>query len=209
MMMFRNRQAAGRLLAKRLVEYKNYSNTQVLAIPRGGVVVAYEVAKALRLPLDIVITRKIGAPHQPELAVGAVDPDGKVVWQEGLLADLELGSGNLDGAVENQVQEIKRREQLYRQDRQPLDITGKTVILVDDGIATGATVLSAIRYLKRHRVRKIILAVPVAAASTMDQLKPEVDEAMILYQPDSLGAVGQFYHNFEPVADDQVIKLLS
>lgn len=208
-MMFKNRQAAGRLLAQRLVEYKNHSNTQVLAIPRGGVVVAYEVAKTLRMPLDIVITRKIGAPHQPELAVGAVDPDGKVVWQERLLADLEVGSGNLDGAVENQVQEIKRREELYRQDRQPLDVRGKTVILVDDGIATGATVLSAIRYLKRHRVRKIILAVPVAAASTMDQLKPFVDEAMIIYQPDSLGAVGQFYQNFEPVADDQVIKLLS
>lgn len=207
--MFKDRQAAGRLLAKRLVEYKNYPNTQVLAIPRGGVVVAYEVAKALRVPLDIVITRKIGAPHQPELAVGAVDPDGKVVWQGGLLADLELGARNLDGAVEDQVQEIKRREQLYRQSRQPLDITGKTVILVDDGIATGATVLSAIRYLKRHRVRKIILAVPVAAASTMEKLKPVVDEAMIIYQPDSLGTVGQFYHNFEPVADEEVIRLLS
>lgn len=208
-MMFKDRQAAGRLLAKRLVEYKNHSNTQVLAIPRGGVVVAYEVAKTLRVPLDIVITRKIGASHQPELAVGAVDPDGQVVWQKGLLENLELGTGALDGAVENQVQEIKRREQLYRQDRQPLDITGKTVILVDDGIATGATVLSAIRYLKRHRVRKIILAVPVAASATMDQLKPVVDEAMIIYQPDSLGAVGQFYHNFEPVADKEVIKLLS
>lgn len=208
-MMFKDRQVAGRLLAKRLVEYKNHSNTQVLAIPRGGAVVAYEVAKALKLPLDIVITRKIGAPHQPELAIGAVDPDGKVVWQEGLLADLELGTRNLDGAVENQVQEIKRREQLYGQDRQPLDITGKTIILVDDGIATGATVLSAIRYLKRHRVRKIILAVPVAAASTMDQLKPVVDEAITIYQPDSLGAVGQFYQNFEPVSDKEVVKLLS
>ena len=202
MKIFRDRQAVGKLLAKRLRHLSSDRGTIVLGIPRGGVVVAAEIAKELKVPLDIIVTRKISAPNQPELALGAVDSDGEIVGELG-----ELG-GEI---VKNEVEEIKRREKTYRQDRKPLDVFGKTVILVDDGIATGATTLAAIRFLLRHGAKKIILAVPVASKEAKDKIIKELGEfgeIVVLETPEYFQAVGQFYHQFEPVSDEEVIQYL-
>lgn len=207
MMIFKDRQSAGKLLAKRLKEFRDKPNILVLGIPRGGVVVAYEIAKKLRLPLDIVVTRKIGAPFQSELALGAVDADGEVVWDQALLDQFQIS--NIKDQLENEMGEIKRREELYRQGREPLDVESKIVILVDDGIATGATVLAAARFLKRHKAERIILAVPVASRESINKINQEVDGVEVLNTPDFLQAVGQFYQNFEEVSDEKVIELLN
>lgn len=220
MKIFKDRKSAGKLLTKHLKEYKSKDNTVVLGIPRGGVVIAAEVAKCLNLPLDIIVTRKIGHPNQPELAVGAVDADGEVVWDQELLTQLKLKiSGACDLAVfenlklkiEDERDEIKRREEVYRQGRRPLDVSNKTVILTDDGIATGATILSAINYLIRHQAQKVILAVPVASKEAKNKIIKvlgEFGEVVVLETPLNFGAVGQFYHHFESVADQEVVQLL-
>lgn len=204
MKIFKNRQSAGKILAKRL---RNFKADLVLGIPRGGVVVAAEIAKDLNLPLDIVVTRKIGAPGQEELAVGALDPDGKVVWDEQLMRDLGFMIYDLREQVKNALEEIQRREKVYRQGRKPLDISGKIVILVDDGIATGSTVLSAVKYLKRHGA-KVILAVPVASGGALKKVKNECEQIIALQVPEYFGAVGQFYQQFEAVSDEEVIQYL-
>ena len=209
MMIFKNRQAAGSLLAKRLNKFKEKPDTLVLGIPRGGVVVASEVAKKLNLPLDVVVTRKIGAPFQKELALGAVDADGEVVWERELLEDLGIKIYDLKEEVQTQKEEIKRREEVYRQGKKPPDIDGKTVILVDDGIATGATTLSAVRYLKKQQVKKVILAVTVASQESMKRLEKEGIEFEVLYIPEFLGAVGEAYQDFGQVSDEEVIQLLN
>lgn len=198
MKIFKDRIVAGQLLAKRL---KNIPADLVLGIPRGGVVVASEIAKSLKLPLDIIITRKIGAPNQEELALGAVDPDGEVVWEEGSVDDLKK-------EVQKALQELKRREKLYRQGRTELDISGKTVILADDGMATGLTILSAIKYLQRHGA-KIMLAVPVASKEALEKVTDEVEKKVVLEIPSYFQAVGQFYRQFLPVSDKEVVELLS
>lgn len=198
MKIFKDRIAAGKLLAKRL---KNIRADLVLGIPRGGVVVASEIAKSLKLPLDIIITRKIGAPNQEELALGAVDPDGEVIWEEGLVDDLKK-------EVQKALQELKRREKLYRQGRKELDISGKTVVLADDGMATGLTALSAIKYLKRHEA-KVILAMPVVSQGALRKVADEVEKKVVLEIPSYFQAVGQFYQQFLPVSDKEVVELLS
>ncbi len=202
MKIFKDRQSAGKLLAKRLWEFKGIRGVIVLGIPRGGVVVAKEVAEQLNLPLDIIVTRKIGAPNQPELALGAVDSDGEVVWDQELLVQQKL-------EIKDETKEIKRREKLYRHGKEPLDIEGKVVLLIDDGIATGATALAAVNYLKRHGVKKVILTVPVASNETRDKLSDHVDELVVLEAPQYFQAVGQFYQEFLPVSDEEVIQLLS
>ncbi|TSC88073.1 MAG: phosphoribosyltransferase [Microgenomates group bacterium Gr01-1014_7] len=206
MKIFKDRQSAGQLLAKRL---KNIHADLVLGIPRGGVVVAAEVAKILKLPLDIIVTRKIGAPMQPELALGAVDPDGECIWEGNLLKDLRLKINDLGEIIQNEWKELKRREDLYRGEKPPLKPEGKIVILVDDGIATGATTLAAINFLKRHKAKEIILAVPVASKESAERLTEQIDEAMILETPDYFQAVGQFYQSFLPVSDEEVVQFLS
>lgn len=205
MKIFKDRQAAGELLANRL---KNIKVDLVLGIPRGGVVVAAEVAKQLKLPLDIVVTRKIGAPGQEELALGAVDPDGQVVWDDQLLRQLVPPAGGLKFKIEEALKEIKRRENVYRSGKEPLDIEDKTVLLVDDGIATGSTTLAAIKYLERHGA-KIALAVPVASREALEEIRNEVEECIVLETPEYFQAVGQFYHEFEPVTDEEVVELLN
>lgn len=195
MKLFKDRQSAGKLLAKRLWEFKGVKGVIVLGIPRGGVVVAKEIARELNLPLDIIVTRKIGAPNQPELALGAVDLDGEVIGDVGEFGEI----------IERELEELKRRENLYRQGKEPLDVENKTVILVDDGIATGATTLSAINYLKRHQAKKIILAVPVASREAIEKI---VEEVIVLETPEYFQAVGQFYEKFEPVEDTEVIQYL-
>ena len=205
MKIFKDRKSAGKLLANHLKQYKGQNNVVVLGIPRGGVVVAHQVAKELKLPLDIVITRKIGHPNQPELAVGAIDPDGEVVW------DQELDNGLKIGVLE-ELREIKRREEIYRQGRKSIDLEDKTIILVDDGIATGATITAAISYLKRHKVKNIVLATPVASKEAIVRVLAELEgcgEVVILETPEYFQAVGQFYHEVLPISDEEVIQLLS
>lgn len=204
MKIFKNRSAAGKILASRL---KGVKADVVLGIPRGGVVVAKEVADNLNLPLDVVVTRKIGAPNQPELALGAVDPDGEVVWDQALLDELRVQSGELRTEIQNQWREVKRREDVYRREKNPLDMQGKTVILIDDGMATGATTLSAIKYLKRHGAG-VILAVPLASKDALEKVRRDCYQVVVLDTPQPFQAVGQFYQEFQPVSDEEVVKLL-
>lgn len=212
MKIFKDRQSAGKLLSKHLKQYKGKVDTLVLGIPRGGVVVAAEVAKQLHLPADTMVIRKIGAPFQPELALGAVDPDGEVFWEEALLKETAVSIENLTETIDREKEELVRRESLYRQNKLPLNVNGKTVILVDDGIATGSTILSAIRFLKRHQVKKIILAVPVASREAVEKVIREIGEmgeVLVLETPDYFQAVGQFYEYFLPVSDQEVIEFLN
>lgn len=211
MKIFKDRKSAGKLLAEHLIQYKGKINTIVLAIPRGGVVVASEVAKKLKLPLDIIVTRKIGDPKQPELALGAVDPDGSVIWDEQLMSELGLKTEDLKDKMVGEVEEIKRREEVYRKGRKPLAVENKTVILIDDGIATGATFLSAVNYLIRHRIKKIILAVPIASEDALQKIRhrmSKLDEIVVLEVPVPFQAVSKFYQQFLPVSDQQVIEYL-
>ncbi|MDO8573755.1 MAG: phosphoribosyltransferase family protein [Candidatus Daviesbacteria bacterium] len=205
MEIFKDRQAAGELLANRL---KNTKADIVLGIPRGGVVVAAKLAKDLNLPFDIIVTRKIGAPGQVELALGALDPDGQVIWDQELLDELEIEPEELKQKIDTEMTELRRREKLYRQGRSPLDISGKTIILADDGMATGSTTLAAVKYLKRHGA-KIILAVPVASSSALKKVENEVESNVVLQIPEYFQAVGQFYSQFESVTDEEVIELLN
>lgn len=209
MKIFKDRVSAGKLLAKYLKKYEGQKNTIVLGIPRGGVVVAHEIARTLKLPLDIIVTRKIGAPMQPELALGAVNSDGEVVWDHDLIDQLDPPAGGLKLKIEDERNEIKRREEVYRQGKLPLHVLNKTVILTDDGIATGATTISAIRYLKKHQASKIVLAVPVASIEAIEKINRELEEVIVLETPPNFASVGQFYYQFEPVTDQEVIQLLS
>lgn len=210
MKIFKDRQSAGKLLAKRLKHFSHGRGIIVLGIPRGGVVVAKEVAEELHLPLDIIVTRKIGAPFQPELALGAVDADGEVVGDVGEVgpASPTQRGEEIGEIIDREIGEIKRRENLYRGGRKPLEVSGKVVILVDDGIATGATTLAAINYLKRHHAKKIILAVPVSSMEAKNRLSGEVDELIVLETPHYFQAVGQFYQEFGEVTDSEVIQYL-
>jgi len=192
--------------------FENTKADLVLGIPRGGVVVAAVVAEKLKLPLDIIVTRKIGAPGQEELALGAVDSDGEVVWEERLLEELGVRIEDLKDKVAGELAEIKRREILYQGNRGSLGISGKIVMLVDDGIATGATVLAAINFLKRHQAKRIVVVAPVASKEAVVRIVRqlgEVGEVIVLEIPESFAAVGQFYHQFEAVSDEEVVQILS
>lgn len=203
--LFKDRQEAGQRLAKILEDFK-YKNAIVLALPRGGVVVGAEIAKALGLPFDIVVTRKIGAPESEEYAIGAIDVDGDGVWSE---AEMEnINKEWLKGQVEKEKLEAQRRLSLYRQGRAPLDIKDKIVILVDDGIATGLTMKAAIRYVKKLGGRNIIVASPAAAEEVIAEIKKEADEVRVLNTPEFFWAIGQFYENFLQVEDEEVINIL-
>ena len=184
---------------------KNIKADLVLSIPRGGVVVASEIAKFLKIPMDIIVTRKIGAPNHEELALGAVDPDGETVWDDELMS--RYASINLKNQIEKAWKEVKRRDDLYRQGRVSVSFENKTVIVTDDGMATGATVLSAVKYLKRHGA-KVILAVPVASKEALSKVKNDCEKAVVLEAPEYFGAVAQFYGEFEPVSDEEVIQYL-
>lgn len=205
MVIFKDRQSAGKILAKHL---KDTKADLVLAIPRGGVVVAAEIAKTLKLSLDIVITRKIGSPNQSELAIGAIDPDGEVIWDHKLIQDLGLKIQDLGELIEREKQEIKRRERLYRGDKKPINLENKSAILVDDGIATGATIISAIKFLKINGVKIIVVAAPVCSKESFEKLDKLVNPVICLSVPVDLESIGTYYQNFEPVTDQEVINLL-
>jgi putative phosphoribosyl transferase len=208
MILFENRQKAAELLAEKLHKYKARKDTIVLGIPRGGVVLASIVSKALKLPQDVVITRKIGAPVQKELAVGAVSPDGQTIWDNELLSQLGLTEEGLQETVKSELQEIKRRESLYRRGKDLINVEGKTVIVIDDGLATGTTAHAAMNYLKTLKPKKIILAVPVGAKDSMDKLFKLV-EVVSVFAVDNLQSVGNYYQDFSEITDDQVLSLLS
>lgn len=207
--MFANRKEAGAKLAKELLK-KNIKKGMIMAIPRGGVVVAAEIGKELNLPVDLIIPRKIGAPINPEMAVGAVTQDGTAIFDHNVLGKLGLKEKDLKDTVNEEIKEIKRRMIKYRGSEEYPDYSGKEIILVDDGVATGSTVLAAIKSLyKLFKPERLILAVPVAPPEVMARLKKEVDEAVCLVEPEIFYAVGQFYDDFRQVKDEEVIELLN
>lgn len=208
--MFIDRDDAGRRLAAALLRFKD-EHPCVLALPRGGVPVAYEVAKALEAPMDLVLVRKIGAPFQPELAVAAV-VDGsrpELVVNERLVEELGLTDDFIAKEEAKQLREIERRRQLYLGGRSRLDVSGKTAIIIDDGIATGATIRSAIHATRRAKPKRIVLAVPVAPVQTLADLRSEVDEIVCLESYEDFGAIGLYYRDFTQVDDDVVRELLA
>ncbi|MBI4674309.1 MAG: phosphoribosyltransferase [Chloroflexi bacterium] len=209
MIRFADRRDAGQQLAVKLTAYRNNAAVIVLGIPRGGVVVAAEIARALNAPLDVFITRKIGAPFNHELALGAVASDGTVVLDEPLIHELRVPRQMVEREADKQKREIRRRMEIYRKDRPALGLENKTVIVTDDGIATGATMLAALRAVKQQHPARLVLAVPVAPMQTVPQLRTECDELVLLDTPDPFIAVGYFYEDFEQVTDEGVIEILA
>lgn len=207
-MIFKDRFEAGALLAGELKRYKG-KDTLILAIPRGGVVVASVVAKELSAPLDLIIIRKLGAPGNPELAIGAITSFGSLVLDKELIEKLHIRERYLREEQKRQLIEAKRREKVYLGGQKPSNLFGKRVILIDDGLATGATVLAAIKAIKEKGVKKIILAVPVAPRSTFKRIEPEVDNLIVLDTPDNFFALGEFYSSFPQVSDNEVINILN
>jgi putative phosphoribosyl transferase len=208
-MLFADRTDAGTQLAERLVA-RNEGAPVVLALPRGGVPVGFEIARVLGAPLDLVLVRKIGAPCDEELAIGAV-ADGtepELVTDASLIADLDVPTSYLDATKSAALQEIERRRRVYLGDRPPVDVAGCTAIVVDDGIATGATMLAALRATRRRKPARIVLAVPVVAEAVLTRLRREVDGVVSLHTPADLSAVGHFYRRFPQLRDDEVIALL-
>ena len=208
-MIFTNRTEAGRSLAWRLNKYVDRDDVVVLGIPRGGVPVAFEVAQALHAPLDVFLLRKLGVPGHEELAFGAIASGGVRVLERETLRALMIPPGDVEAITERERQELKRREIAYRGDRPPLSVEGKTVILVDDGIATGASLLAGIHALRELRPARIVIAVPVAPAASVKRLAYEVDEVVCVATPEPFRAVGQFYDDFSQVTDEQVMQLLA
>ncbi len=208
-MVFADRAEAGRELAERLLKHKT-ANPVVLALPRGGVPVAYEIARALEAPLDVLVVRKLGAPSHAELGVGAVvdgdHPEG--VFNEEIIAELGVSREYLNREVHAQLKEVRRREAVYRGGRPRIELKGRTVIVVDDGIATGGSIRAALRGVRRAAPARVILAVPVAPAETIRGLRRDADEVVCLSLPASFYAIGQFYHDFHQLDDEEVLRLL-
>jgi predicted phosphoribosyltransferase len=207
-MMFQNREDAGRTLARNVAKLDDLEDAIVLGLPRGGVPVAYEVARELRLPLDIFVVRKLGAPGQEELAMGAIASGGTVVVNPSVVQVLGIPSETIEAAAKREELEIERRERVYRDGHPAMQVEGRTAILVDDGLATGASMLAAARAL-RPRVRRVIVAVPVASETTCNELRGEVDEVICAATPERFFAVGMFYRDFAQTTDEEVRSLLS
>jgi len=206
---FTDRTEAGRLLAEKLTAYAGRPETIVLALPRGGVPVAYEVARALKAPLDVFVVRKIGVSYHPELAMGAVAGDGTYAVNRAVVDALGITSDEFHAAFQNELQEVRRRELAYRQGRPQPNLLGKTVILVDDGLATGSTMRVAIDAVRRQHARKLVVAVPVAPAQTQVEFSTLVDELVCILTPDPFYAVGAYYSKFQQVDDAEVRELLA
>ncbi len=206
MKLFTDRTQAGQKLAAAI---KNLSpKAIVLAVPRGGVVVGYEIAKAYGLQLDIYITKKIGAPGNPELAIGAVAEDGTYLLDDNIVAMLSVPQSYITAEAERQKGEIKRRLQNYRGNAPALDVTGREVVLVDDGVATGSTLKAALRSLRKKGVKPLIVAVPVGPRDTINELRSEADQVVCPYTPEPFYAIGEFYEDFEQTTDEEVTTLL-
>jgi putative phosphoribosyl transferase len=207
-MIFHNRALAGEELAKVLKKYKNKKNTIVLGLPRGGIVVADKVAAFLNLPLDLVVPRKIGAPMNPEYAIGAITEEGEGIFNEEEIKTLDISEDYLKKEVESEKKEAERRLKKYRGDRPPLDLKNKTVIIVDDGIATGLTIRAAIKTVKKMGANKIVVAIPVSAQDSLEKIKGEVDEVVCLKAPMFFGAVGAFFEEFLQTEDKEVVEIM-
>jgi putative phosphoribosyl transferase len=206
--MYEDRRDAGRILAHLVATLPNLNDGVVLALPRGGVPVAFEVARRCRLPLDIFLVRKLGAPGQRELAMGAIASGGTTVLNEDVLRSLRVPERVLEAVTERETRILQRMEAAYREGRAPIAIEGRTVILVDDGLATGATMRAAVRAV-RPRAKAVIVAVPVGAKSTCADLRSEADQVICAAMPEPLDAVGRFYRNFDPTRDEEVRMLLA
>lgn len=209
---FADRRDAGRVLARELGGYRNRAHraaVQVLGLARGGVPVGWEVAAALEAPLDVCLVRKLGVPQYPELAMGALATGGGVVLNDDLLRSLGLGDEEVRAAVERETAELHRREQAYRGGRGPLHLRGKTVILADDGIATGASMFAAVRSVRQAGAREVVVAVPVGPISVCRDLRREADDVICSTSPRDFRAVGQVYEDFRQVSDAEVCELLA
>jgi putative phosphoribosyl transferase len=206
---FHNRSEAGRLLARELERYHGRPDVIVLGLPRGGVPVAFEVARGLGVPLDVLPVRKLGVPGYEELAMGAVAFGGRVALNQDVILELAVPRRLLDEAVERERRELERREQAYRGSRAPPEVKGHTVILVDDGAATGATIRAAVMATRAMNADRIIVAVPAAAVSTKTVLESEADEVVCLATPDPFYAVGMCYDEFPQLSDAEVQHMLA
>lgn len=205
---FHDRADAGRALARIMLGMREWTGALVLGLPRGGVPVACEVARALDLPLDVFVVRKLGAPGQEELAMGAVASGGTRVVNEAVVRELGISPEALEAAARRELAEVERRERAYRDGNPPARIDRRTVVLVDDGLATGASMMAAVRAV-RARAREVVVAVPVAARVTCEEISHEVDQVICAETPRSFMAVGMFYRNFQPTTDEEVRTLLA
>jgi predicted phosphoribosyltransferase len=206
--MFHDRRDAGRALAPHLRQYAHAPDVLVLALPRGGVPVAYEVAQALAAPLDVLTVRKLGAPSQPELAIGAVASGGLRVVNQRIVGALRLSEEQIEGIADSELQELGRREAAYRVGRMPLQVKGRTVILIDDGLATGASMRVAVHAVRSGGAKRVVVAVPVAPGDTCEMLRSEADEVVCVETPRDFRAVGQWYRDFSQTTDEEVAALL-
>lgn len=209
MRMFHDRREAGRALAARLAHYAGRHDLVVLALPRGGVPVAYEVARALLAPLDVFVVRKLGVPGQEELAMGAVASGGVMLLNESVVRQLGIPAEAIREERREQLGELSRRERDYREDRQPLDVRGRVVILVDDGLATGASMRVAMAVLRDRSPARLVVAVPAAPPETCRLLEAEADEVLCEITPEPFVAVGRWYEDFSQTTDEEVRQLLA
>jgi len=205
---FRDRVEAGELLAAKLAEYRDRGDVVVLALPRGGVPVAREVARALAIPFDVYVVRKLGVPGHEELAMGAIATGGVRQVNRNVVDALGIPGNVIDAVAERELLELERREQTYRGNRAPMPLTNKTVILVDDGLATGSTMRAAVMAVRQQQPARVIVAVPVGAASTCAELATEADDVVCVRTPDPFVAVGLWYRDFTPTTDHEVRALL-
>lgn len=206
---FRDRAEAGRHLAERLMGYANQQDVLVLALPRGGVPVAFEVAQALDAPLDLFLVRKLGFPGHEEFAIGAIASGGVRVLDDEVIRTFGVSRGEIEQVTARERTELSRRERLYRDDRPPPDVAAHVILLVDDGLATGSTMRAAVAALKLENARRIVVAVPVAPRETCDAIRAEVDEIVCAETPEPFRAVGMWYDDFGQTTDDEVRTLLA
>ncbi|MFA7080620.1 MAG: phosphoribosyltransferase [Candidatus Bathyarchaeia archaeon] len=207
MVYFSDRKDAGKQLASALTDF-SFKEGMVLAIPRGGVVVGYEIASALNFKLDVIVPRKIGTPDNPELAIGAVTEDGTMILDDSLIMYLGVSNDYIYQESERQKQEIRRRQNFYRQGVSEPEIKDKNVIVVDDGIATGYTMKAALASVRNRGAATLTVAIPVGPPSTIKELKHQADNIVCLYTPEYFQAIGQFYSDFSQTTDEEVIELL-
>jgi putative phosphoribosyl transferase len=206
---FKNRTEAGRLLAEELKSYAKRTDVLILALPRGGLPVAFEIAQALDAPLDLMLVRKLGVPGQEELAMGAIATGGIKILNQDLVKGLNISDAALEAVMSREKRELERREHAYRGDRPVPEVGDRCVILIDDGLATGATMRAAILALRQQRPAQIIVGVPVAPLDTVEELRKEADEVICLATPDPFFAIGTWYVNFSQTSDEEVHDLLA
>lgn len=207
-MIFNDRVEAGKLLTDRLLQFSDDKESIIIGLPRGGVIVAYQVAESLHLPLDVICPRKIGAPFNPEYAIGAITETGHGIFNEFAIQQLGVSESYLKEIVDIEKTKAQHRLDIFRKNRPPRDLNNKQVILIDDGLATGFTMKAAIQSVKEENAKKIIVAIPVAPPRAIQELKGYADEVICLFAPDYFMAIGQFYRDFRQTEDDEVISLL-